>query len=133
MTYVDGFLLTVTKDKLEDYRKLAESAAKVWKKHGALDYKECVADDMEDKGFCLTFPQTVKPQDDEVIIFAFITFKSREHRDAVNEKVMSDPELKCNPDNMPFDVARMTYGGFKTIVEFGSLPVDCGEKHRSGV
>jgi uncharacterized protein YbaA (DUF1428 family) len=117
MSYVDGFVLVVPENKLEDYRKLAEDAGKIWKKHGAFDYKECLADDMDDKGFCATFPQTFKPKEGEVIIFSFIVYQSREHRDEVNAKVMSDPDLKCDPENMPFDVKRMTYGGFKTIVE----------------
>lgn len=118
MTYVDGFVVPVPKDKIEDYRTIAAQAAIVWKDHGALDYKECVADDIDDKGFCTTFPDAFGPlQSGETIVFAFITYKSREHRDEVNAKVMADPRMECPPDNMPFDCKRMAYGGFRTIVE----------------
>lgn len=118
MTYVDGFVVPVPKDKIEDYRKMAEMGATVWKDHGALDYKECVADDVDDKGFCATFPGAFNTlKDGETLVFAFIVYKSREHRDEVNAKVMADPRLKCDENNMPFDCKRMAYGGFKTIVE----------------
>tara|TARA_A100001201_G_scaffold112300_1_gene96180 strand:- start:94 stop:459 length:366 start_codon:yes stop_codon:yes gene_type:complete len=119
MTYVDGFVLSIEKDKIEEYREMAEAAGKTWLKHGALEYKECIADDMEDKGFCATFPATFKPKPGEVMVFAYITYKSREHRDEVNQKVHNDPEMKegCNADDMPFDMKRMCYGGFKAIVE----------------
>lgn len=119
MTYVDGFVLAVPEKNLDRYKELALLAAKVWVEHGALDYKECVGDDLEDKGFCATFPQTVKPKEGETIVFAFITYQSRAHRDEVNEKVHNDPRMQeaCNPDDMPFDCKRMTFGGFQTIVE----------------
>lgn len=118
MTYVDGFVVPVPKDKIEEYRKMAAEAALIWKEHGALDYKECVADDMEDKGFCATFPAAfTNLQEGETIVFAFIVYNSREHRDEVNAKVMDDPRLKCDDNTMPFDCKRMAYGGFKTIVE----------------
>ncbi len=119
MTYVDGFVLAVPEKNLDAYREMASQAGKIWMEYGALEYKECVGDDMEDKIFCANFIQTVKPKKDEVVVFAFIVFKSREHRDEVNAKVMADPRLKdCGGDNMPFDAKRMTYGGFKTIVEY---------------
>lgn len=118
MTYVDGFLLAVPTGNLDTYREMAEKAGKVWLRHGALDYKECVGDDLEDKGFCATFPATMGLKDGETAVFAYVVYKSREHRDEVNAKVMSDPDLSCDPENMPFDVKRMSYGGFRTIVEF---------------
>lgn len=119
MTYVDGFVLGVPVSKIEQYRELAEKSGKIWREHGALDYKECVLEDMEDTGFCKTFPNAFNVKAGETVVFAFITYESREHRDAVNAKVHVDPRLKemCNPDNMPFDCKNMAYGGFKTIVE----------------
>lgn len=119
MTYVDGYVLAVPEKNLKAYKALAEKASNIWKKHGALEYKECVADDVEDKGFCIPFPQSFKVLEGETIIFAYIVFNSREHRDAVNAKVHSDPDLMkiCDPQNMPFDCKRMSYGGFKAIVE----------------
>jgi uncharacterized protein YbaA (DUF1428 family) len=118
MTYVDGFVLAVPTKNMEAYKEMAETAGKIWKEHGALQYKECAADDMTDNGFCATFPNTINAKENETVVFAFIVFKSREHRDEVNAKVMSDERLKCNPDNMPFDCKRMAYGGFKAIVEY---------------
>jgi uncharacterized protein YbaA (DUF1428 family) len=120
MTYVDGFVLAVPTKNLNAYRDMASKAGKIWTEYGALEYKECVGDDMEDKGYCATFPQTFKPDEGETIVFAFIVFKSREHSDEVNAKVMADPRLKesCDPENMPFDCKRMSYGGFRTIVEY---------------
>jgi uncharacterized protein YbaA (DUF1428 family) len=120
MAYVDGYVLPVPTKNLDAYREMAEKAGKIWMEHGALEYKECVADDVEDKGFGATFPQTIGAKDDETVIFAYIVYNSREHRDAVNAKVMSDPRLNesCTPDNTPFDCKRMAYGGFKPIVSF---------------
>lgn len=117
-TYVDGFVLPISRDKLDEYRELAEVAAIVWKEHGALAYRECLADDMDAPGM-LPFPQLANVQEDEVVIFAWIAFESREHRDDVNAKVMADPRLKglMDPANMPFDCSRMAYGGFRTIVQ----------------
>ncbi len=121
MAYVDGFLLVVPKTKLGAYRSMAQQAGKVWKKYGALEYFECVGDDVNPKHASIKFPQTVKAKKDELVIFSFIVFKSRQHRDQVNAKVMKDP-LMTNPKNkdkpMPFDMKRMAYGGFKTIVEY---------------
>ncbi len=120
MTYVDGFVLSVPLENIDTYRTMAEAAGKLWKEHGALEYKECIADDMEDKGFCATFPQTFKPKEGEVMVFAYIVYNSREHRDEVNAKVMADPRINesCDSENMPFDAKRMSYGGFKAIVEY---------------
>lgn len=120
MTYVDGFVLCVPNTEIETYAGLAKNAGKIWMEHGALSYVECVGEDLEDKGFCLTFLQMAKPKENETVVFAFITFKSREHRDEVNAKVHADPQLTagCNPEDMPFDCKRMAYGGFKTLVEY---------------
>jgi uncharacterized protein YbaA (DUF1428 family) len=113
--YVDGFVVPVPKDKVEDYRRVAETAGKIWREHGALEYIECVADDVK-TGVHTSFPQSVKLEENETVVFAWIVYESREHRDQVNEKVMQDPRLK-GPENMPFDGKRMIYGGFKTLVE----------------
>ncbi len=116
--YVDGFLLSVPKKELEEYRKMAKEASKVWKKHGALEYKECVGEDLKPKGVTFTFPKAAKTKPTEVVIFSYIVFKSRAHRDAVNAKVMSDPFMDKYKDKpMPFDMKRMSYGGFEAIVE----------------
>lgn len=122
MTYVDGFVLIVPKGKLAAYKKMATLAGKVWKKHGALQYFECVGDDLAPKtgGMKVTrFPQMAKARPGELVIFSFIVYKSRAHRDRVNAKVMKDPRLakSMEEDAMPFDGKRMLYGGFKTIVE----------------
>jgi uncharacterized protein YbaA (DUF1428 family) len=120
MSYVDGFVLAVPEKKIKEYEKIAKNAGKIWLEHGALDYKECVLEDKKDPGFCQTFPVLVKPKKGETIVFAYIVYKNRAHRDKVNAKVMKDKRISegCDPSNMPFDCARMTYGGFKTIVEF---------------
>lgn len=114
MSYVDGFVLAVPKDKLEEYRKLAELGATVWKEHGALAYVECVGDDVP-YGKLTSFPRAVMATDDEVVVFSWIVFASREARDEINAKVMADPRFEH--ENMPFDGKRLIYGGFKTIVE----------------
>jgi uncharacterized protein YbaA (DUF1428 family) len=118
MTYVDGFVLAIKKDKIDAYRQMATDAGKIWMDHGALEYKECLGDDLEDKGFCATFPASFHAQDDEVMVFAYIVYKSREHRDEVNTKIHADPRMNDMPTEMPFDMKRMCYGGFKTIVEY---------------
>jgi len=116
MSYVDGFVLAVQKAKLEDYLVMAQTGCAVWKEHGALAYVECVADDVP-YGELTSFPRAVQATDDEVVVFSWIVYESREQRDAVNAKVMADPRLKPDPGGMPFDGKRMIYGGFKTIVE----------------
>lgn len=126
MTYVDGFVLPVPEGKLEDYRKLAENAGKIWIEHGALLYKECVLEDGEpalpedapESCKNVPFRDLARVKEGETVVFAFIVYKSREHRDEVNQKVMADPRLKCDGENMPFDPSRMTFGGFRTIVEY---------------
>jgi uncharacterized protein YbaA (DUF1428 family) len=119
--YVDGFVVPVPKRKLDAYRRLSRKAGRVWREHGALEYKECVADDVP-MGKVTSFPRSVKRKKDETVIFAWITFKSRAHRDRVNAKVMKDPRLVDvmgaeNMKNMPFDAQRMIYGGFEVVVD----------------
>jgi uncharacterized protein YbaA (DUF1428 family) len=118
MSYVDGFVLPVPKKKLEAYRKMAQKAGKVWREHGAVEYIECAADDVK-PGKHTSFPQSVKLKSGETVVFAYIVFKSRPHRDRVNPKVMKDPRLAnmMDPKAMPFDAKRMIYGGFKTLVD----------------
>jgi len=117
MAYVDGFIVPVPKKSLDAYRRIARKAGKVWREHGALDYQECVADDVK-PGKWTSFPQSVKLKAGETVVFSWITYKSRAHRDRVNAKVMKDPRLASmmDPKAMPFDGKRMIYGGFKTFV-----------------
>jgi uncharacterized protein YbaA (DUF1428 family) len=117
MAYVDGFVVPVPKDHLDAYRRIARKAGKVWREHGALAYEECVADDVK-PGKWTSFPQSVKLKAGETVVFSWITYKSRAHRDRVNAKVMKDPRLASMMDAkaMPFDGKRMIYGGFKTLV-----------------
>jgi uncharacterized protein YbaA (DUF1428 family) len=116
--YVDGFVLPVPKAKLAEYQAIAEKAAAIWMEYGALDYRECVGDDMEIPDM-LGFPKIAAAKEDETVVFAWITYESREKRDEINAKVMADPRLteSCNPENAPFDCKRMAYGGFNPIVK----------------
>lgn len=118
MPYVDGFVLAVPKRKLNAYKAMAKKAGKVWKSHGAIEYVECAGDDMKVR-FGLPFPRMAKIKSGETVVFSWIVYKSRAHRDAVNKKVMKDPRLASmmNDKNPPFDMKRMAYGGFKTLVE----------------
>ena len=118
MSYVDGFVIPVPKKKLAAYKKLAKLASKVWREHGALQYVECLADDVK-KGKWTSFPRSVKLKPSETVVFSFIVYKSRKDRDRVNKLVMSDPRLTgmANGTVMPFDGKRMIYGGFKTFLE----------------
>ncbi|MBX3332128.1 MAG: DUF1428 domain-containing protein [Nitrospira sp.] len=120
MGYVDGYILPVPKKNLKAYRRLAQQAAKIWREHGALDYKECAGDDLTTK-MGVPFTKHAKTKAGETVIFAYILFKSRARRDRVNAKVMKDPRIHdmCDPKDMPFDCTRMVYGGFKVLV---SLP-----------
>ena len=115
MPYVDGFLLAVPKANLEAYTDLARTAGQVWMEHGALSYVECLADDVP-YGELTSFPRAVQAQDDEVVVFSWITYPSREKRDEINAKVMADPRMQ--DPGCPFDAKRMIYGGFRSIVEF---------------
>jgi uncharacterized protein YbaA (DUF1428 family) len=116
MSYVDGFVIPVPKKKLDAYKRMAKLGRKAWLKHGALDYKECVGDDLASK-WGTPFPRAMKLKAGETLVFAFIVFKSRAHRDRVNAKVMKEMDAMGVPKDMPFDIARMAYGGFKTVVE----------------
>lgn len=110
------FLVAVPKDRIEDYKELARKAGEVWMEYGALSYVECIADDVP-HGELTSFPRAVQAKDDEIVIFSWITYESREKRDAVNAKVMQDPRLKGDMTNMPFDGKRMIYGGFSSFME----------------
>jgi uncharacterized protein YbaA (DUF1428 family) len=116
--YVDGFVLPIPKDKIDQYRLIAEQACKIWMEHGALEYRECIGDDMEAKDM-VAFPQLAGTTPEEIVVFSWITYKSREHRDEVNAKVMADPRIHSmgDKDSMPFDCKRIAYGGFRAIVE----------------
>ena len=115
--YVDGYVLSVPKKNLPAYRRMAQQAAKVWRDYGALDYKECAGEDLNSK-WGVPFPRLLKLKPRETAVFSWIVFKSRAHRDRVNAKVMKDPRIAamCDPQNMPFDVKRMTCGGFTVLV-----------------
>lgn len=114
--YVDGYVLPVPTKKLDAYRRMARQAGKIWREHGALEYRECVGEDLKPK-FGMPFPRALKTKPGETVIFSWVTFKSRAERDRINAKVMKDPRLEGMGKDMPFDVKRMVYGGFKTIVE----------------
>jgi uncharacterized protein YbaA (DUF1428 family) len=118
MPYVDGFIVAVPKKNLEAYRRMAKKAGKVWREHGALDYREWVADDVK-VGKRTSFPRSVKLKPGETVVFSWITYKSRAQRDRVNAKVMADPRLKDMMDtkSLPFDAKRMIYGGFESLVQ----------------
>jgi uncharacterized protein YbaA (DUF1428 family) len=118
MPYVDGFVLPVPEKNLAAYRRISQKAGKIWKEHGALEYRECVADDLK-VPMGLPFPKLVKPKRGETIVFSWIVYKSKAQRDKINAKVMADPRLAemCDPGAMPFDCKRMAYGGFKTLVD----------------
>ena len=117
MAYVDGFIVAVPKKNLEAYRRMAKKAGKIWREHGALDYREWVADDVK-VGKLTSFPRSVKLKPGETVVFSWIVYKSRAHRDRVNAKVMADKRLAdmMNPKSLPFDAKRMIYGGFESLV-----------------
>ncbi|MGE0658338.1 MAG: DUF1428 domain-containing protein [Reyranellaceae bacterium] len=116
--YVDGFVLVVPKKKIDAYKKLARKAGKIWREHGALEYRECVGEDLKTK-FGLPFPKLTKTKPNETVVFSWIVYKSRKDRDRVNAKVMADKRLTQGMEGMemPFDVKRMAYGGFEILVE----------------
>ena len=118
MSYVDGFVVPVKKDDMEKYRQIARQSGELWREHGALEYHEYVADDVK-PGEVTSFPQSVQLKPDETVVLSWILFKSREHRDEVNAKVMSDARMESmmKADDMPFDVKRMFFGGFAPLVE----------------
>jgi len=118
MRYVDGYVLPVPKKNLQAYRHMAEKGAKIWREHGALEFRECVGEDLNTK-WGVHFPRMIKVKRGETVVFSWIVFKSRAHRDGVNAKVMKDPRLAkmMDPKSMPFDHKRMVYGGFKVLVD----------------
>ena len=117
MSYVDGFVLVVPKKKLAIYKNMARKAGKIWREHGALDYRECVGDDLKVK-MGVPFTKFAKIKAGETVVFSYIVYKSRAHRDKVNAKVMADKRITASmAQEMPFDPKRMAYGGFKTLVE----------------
>jgi uncharacterized protein YbaA (DUF1428 family) len=115
--YVDGFVAPLPKDNLSAYKKMARMAGKVWREHGAIEYVECIADDVK-SGELTSFPQSVKLKPDEVVVFSYIVYKSRAHRDRVMKLVMADPRMAAmmDPTQMPFDGKRMIFGGFKELL-----------------
>jgi uncharacterized protein YbaA (DUF1428 family) len=115
--YVDGFVLPVPKKNVAAYRRMAQKAGRIWREHGALEYRECIGDDLDVKGV-VPFPRRIKLKTGETVVLAWIVFKSRADRDRVNAKVMKDPRLaNMDPTSMPFDVKRMVYGGFTVLVD----------------
>lgn len=124
MTYVDGFVIPIREDNVDAYRQMAEQAGKVWREHGALEFRECIADDLEpdmgEAGLEPQFPAMTGLAPGETVVFSWIVFRSRAHRDEVNAKVMEDPRITAmmeDEDAMPFDPARMAYGGFEVLVD----------------
>jgi len=118
MKYVDGYVLPVPKKNLQTYRRMAQKAGRIWREHGALEFRECAGDDLKVK-MGMSFPRTIKLKRGETAVFSWIVFKSRADRDRVNAKVMKDPRLATmmDPKSMPFDSKRMVYGGFKVLVD----------------
>lgn len=118
MRYVDGFVIPVAKKQLDTYLRIARKAGKIWREHGALEYRECVGDDLDAKGL-MPFPRMARVKRGETVVFSWIVYRSRAHRDRVNAKVMKDPRLAdtMTPEAMPFDVKRMAYGGFKVLID----------------
>ena len=117
MAYIDGFIVPVPKDKIDAYREMSELCGKVWMEHGAVSYRECIADDVK-PGKLTSFPQSVNLEENEVVVFSWIEYPSREARDATNDKVMKDPRMVgiMNPESTPFDGKRLIYGGFTDLV-----------------
>ncbi len=116
MAYVDGFLIAVPKDKIDAYMKISKKAGKVWREYGALEYRECVGDDL-DMPFGRPFPKLLKLKPDETAVFSWIVYKSKAQRDKVNAQVMKDKRMDMDPKTMPFDVKKMSMGGFTVIVD----------------
>ncbi len=118
MKYIDGFVLPIPKKNLDAYRRMARKAGKIWREHGALEYRECIGDDLNVQ-FGVPYTKLLKLKPGETVFYSWIVYKSRAHRDKVNAKVMKDPRLTCSMDSkaMPFDIKRMAYGGFKVFVD----------------
>jgi uncharacterized protein YbaA (DUF1428 family) len=118
MRYVDGFVFPVPKKNLGAYFRMAKKASKIWREHGALEYRECAGDDLKAE-FGMPFPRLAKLKPGETVVFSWIVYKSREHRDRVNAEAMKDPRIKgmCDAKSMPFDMRRMAYGGFTVLID----------------
>jgi uncharacterized protein YbaA (DUF1428 family) len=118
MSYVDGFVLPVPLDRMDEYKKMARKAGKIWMEHGALAYNECIADDVK-PGKSTSFPQSVKLKPGETVVFSWVVYENKRTRDRIMKKVMEDPRLAAymDPKTLPFDGKRMFFGGFKPIVE----------------
>ena len=117
MPYADGFVLAIPKRQVQNYRRIARRAGRIWREHGALEYRECVGDDLK-TGMGVPFPRLAKAKPGETVCFSWIVYRSRAHRDRVNARVMKDPRMaKMMNLSMPFDMKRMAYGGFKVIVD----------------
>ena len=130
--YVDGFVIPLPKHKIDEYRRIAEKSGEVWRDHGALEYRECVGEDLNVKGQ-LPFPLLIDCNADETVVFAWIGFESRAHRDEVNAKVMKDPRLaKLGAEAMPFDCKRMAYGGFEVLVDAFAAVADRVKRSEPG-
>jgi len=114
--YVDGYVLAVQKKSVEAYRRIAQKAGRVWREHGALQYFECVGDDLKTK-WGVPFPRRLRTRPGETVVFSWVVFRSKAHRDRVNAKVMNDPRIANMVSSMPFDSKRMTYGGFRVLVK----------------
>ena len=117
--YVDGFLIPMAKKNVKAYRSIAQKAGRIWKEHGALEYIECLGDDLNHKGVFASFPRRVRAKPHETVVFSWIVYKSKAHRDRVNAKVMKDPRIAkmMQGQENPFDAKRMSYDGFKVLVD----------------
>ena len=118
MAYVDGFVVAVKKDQVEQYKDMSTTCGNIWREHGALEFRECMGDDVK-PGKLTSFPQSVMLEEGEVVFFSWIVYESRARRDEINDKVMKDPRMEqfMKPENMPFDGKRMIYGGFEMVVD----------------
>jgi uncharacterized protein YbaA (DUF1428 family) len=115
--YVDGYVIPVPRKKVRAYRRIAQKAGRIWRKHGALEFRECVGDDLKVKGL-VPFPRLIRVKPGETVVFSWVVYRSRAHRDRVNAKVMKDPRIAdMSEKEMPFDMRRMAYGGFKVLVD----------------
>ena len=118
MPYVDGFVIPIPKKKVEEYRRIARKAGRIWLEYGALEYRECIGEDLDNR-MSDSFPRRMRTKRGETVAFSWIVYRSRAHRDRVNSRVMSDPRLAAmmDPDDQPFELKRMVFGGFETIVD----------------
>jgi len=119
MPYIDGFVIPIPKKNVEAYRRIALKAGRIWLEHGALEYRECIGDDLDTKGMGVSFPKRMRTKRGETVAFSWIVYRSRAHRDRVNRKVMADPRIAAmmDPKDAPFDYKKMLYGGFEVIVD----------------